>query len=101
MLSICFHYYFICTVDLQSQFKHYLLFKIEETGKVLGQGAYGEVVELLLHGTKVAGKKIHNIFFDSTNDPNYVKAVKERFQRECVRYVYFEVNLLLQAAMYN
>ena len=94
MLSICFHYYRIYIVASQSQFRHYLLFKIEETGRVLGRGAYGEVVELLLHGTKVAGKKIHSIFFDSSNDPDRVKAIKERFQQECVRYVCVEVNLL-------
>ena len=70
----------------QSQFMDCFLPELEETGRVLGRGAYGEVVELLLHGTKVAGKKIHNIFFDSTNDPDYVKSMKERFQQECVRY---------------
>ena len=94
MLSICFHYHCVCTVDSQSQFRHYLLFKIEEAGRVIGRGAYGEVVEMLLHGTKVAGKKIHSIFFDSSNDSDHVGAIKEIFQQECVRYVYVEVNLL-------
>ena len=32
---------------------------LEETERVIRRGAYGEVLELLLHGTKVAGKKIY------------------------------------------
>ena len=72
---------------MANKLDHCLFLELEETVRVLGRGAYGEVVELLLHGTKVAGKKIHNILFDSTNDPDYVKSMKERFQEECVRYV--------------
>ena len=65
--------------------EHYLLSELKETGRILGRGAYGEVVELSLHSTKVAGKKIHGIFFDSANDPDHVKSMKERFVQECVR----------------
>ena len=74
-------------LKMANKLDHCLLLELEETQRVLGRGAYGEVIELLLHGTKVAGKKIHNIYFDSTNDPDYVKSMKERFQQECVRYV--------------
>ena len=84
---------------MANKLEHCLLPELEETGRVLGRGAYGEVVEMLLHGTKVVGKKIHNIFFDSTNDPDYVKSMKERVQEECVRYVmlcYIKVRILLK-----
>ena len=36
------------------------LLELEETGRVIGRGAYAEVVELLLHGTKLVGKKIYS-----------------------------------------
>ena len=36
--------------------------------------------------TKVAGKKVHNIFFESGNDPSGIKSMKDRFEQECVRY---------------
>ena len=36
----------------------YFLLRLEETGRALGRDAYGEVVEMSLHGAKVAGKKI-------------------------------------------
>ena len=68
------------------QLKAYLLLDVEETGRVLGKGAYGEVVELKLpDGTIAAGKKIHNILFDPSNDPAHIRSMKERFQQECMR----------------
>ena len=56
-----------------------LLPELEETRRVLGRGAYGEVVEVLLHGTKVAGKKIN--CKDSESD------VKSRIKQECNKLV--------------
>ena len=45
---------------------------VEDTGRILGRGAYGEVVEMKLpNGTIVAGKKIHSIFFDPSNYSAY------------------------------
>ena len=56
----------------------YLLrLELEETGRVIGRGAYGEVLELLLHGTKVAGKKIDSK--DRESD------IKSRIEQECNR----------------
>ena len=56
-----------------------LLPELEETGRVIGRGAYGEVVELLLHGIKVAGKKID--CKDSESD------IKLCTRQECNRLV--------------
>ena len=69
----------------QTHLRPYVLPDVEETGKVLGRGAYGEVIELKLHGTRVAGKKIHNIFFESGIDPAHARSLKEQFEQECVR----------------
>ena len=71
----------------QSQFIHCLLPELEETGTVFGTGAFGEVIEMKLpDDTKVAGKKVHSIFFESGNDPSGIKSMKDRFEQECVRY---------------
>ena len=71
------------------QLKSYLLPNVEDTGRVLGKGAYGEVVEMKLpNGTVVAGKKIHSILFDPSNDSAHIRSLKERFQQECMRWSY-------------
>ena len=72
-----------------SHFKDCLLPDLEETGRVFGRGAFGVVGEMKLpDGTIVAGKKIHKIFFDPDNDPKETTSLKERFQQECLRYVF-------------
>ena len=54
-----------------------LLPELEETGREIGRGAYGKVVELLLHSTKVVGKRID--CKDKKND------IKSRTKQECSR----------------
>ena len=34
---------------------------IEETGKELGRGSYGVVIEVIVNGQRCAGKKLHNL----------------------------------------
>ena len=53
------------------------LIELEETGRVIGRGAYGEVLELLLHGTKVAEKKI--------NCKDREIDIKSRIEQQCNR----------------
>ena len=50
---------------------------IRKTGKTLGKGAYGEVVEVVYLGTPCAAKRIHPILEDSGSHP------EEGFRREC------------------
>ena len=52
--------------------------KIVETGRELGRGAYGKVMEMKLEGGAiVAGKKIHECLCEF--EPSNI----ERFQKEC------------------
>ena len=51
--------------------------ELEETARVIGRGVYGEVIEMLLHGTKVAGKKID--CKDRESD------IKSRIEQQCNR----------------
>ena len=69
----------------QTHLRPYVLPDVEETGNVLGSGAYGEVIELKLHGTRVAGKKSYNFFFESGIDPDHNRFLKEKIEQECVR----------------
>ena len=76
-------YYYFTTPSLEGKMALPLdcqLPELEETGRVIGRGAYGEVVELLLHGTKVAGKKID--YKDRESD------IITRTKQECSRLVH-------------
>ena len=57
---------------------------VVETGRKLGSGAYGEVVEVRLTRLKCAGKKLHPLFFDQS-PPDEQRAIVSRFAEECVR----------------
>ena len=62
----------------QTQLRSYLLPNIEDTGIVLGRGPYGVVIEMkLLDGTRVAGKKIHELLLQSSYQIS-------RFEKECL-----------------
>ena len=65
------------------QLRHLILDDVVETGKKLGSGAYGEVVEVRLSGLKCAGKKLHGLFFDRC-PPHEQRAIGSRFAEECV-----------------
>ena len=60
------------------------LISIEETGRTIGSGAYGEVVEVRLSGLKCAGKKLHRLFF-LESPPEEQRAIRSRFAEECLR----------------
>ena len=60
------------------------LVSIEETGKMIGSGAYGQVVEVRLSGLKCAGKRLHRMFFQES-PPDQQRAILTRFAEECLR----------------
>lgn len=67
-----------------SRLQAFILADLEETGKVLGKGAYGEVAEMRLHGVVVAAKRIHDLLL-SHNSASQVSALEKRFEDECIR----------------
>ena len=70
------------------QLERFDLSGLEETGKELGKGSYGKVVEMKLRDGKiVAGKKFHCAFFEQGNASGQDKPMKEKFEQECKRYV--------------
>ena len=69
---------------IPAQLKPLNLHNVVETGKKLGSGAYGEVVEVRLSGLKCAGKKLHAMFFQQS-PLEQQRAIVSRFVEECVR----------------
>ena len=66
---------------LHSQLK--VLPNLEKTGKLLGRGAFGKVIEMKLpDGTVVAGKKFYS---EPSNNQRHAKPLKVRIEEECVR----------------
>ena len=51
------------------------------TEKVLGTGSYGVVYVAVYHGTKVAAKKLHGIFFEGVSSAEY-KGILQSWQQE-------------------
>ena len=49
------------------QLRSFLLHDVTLTGKQLGGGSYGEVVELRMSGLTCAGKKIYDTLIDPEN----------------------------------
>ena len=49
------------------QLRPFLLHDVSPTGRQLGGGSYGEVVELTMGGLICAGKKIHDTLIDKEN----------------------------------
>ncbi len=69
---------------MQENLRDMVLYGVEETGRELGRGSYGVVVELKVSGLLCAGKKLHQEFFAFAS-PREKREVEERFVEECVR----------------
>ena len=69
---------------VHEQLRQLTLDDVVETGRKLGSGAYGEVVEVSFSGLKCAGKKLHGEFFYES-PPEQHRAIVARFVEECVR----------------
>ena len=67
--------------EVESQLKQLQLVNVTSTGKVIGSGAYGQVIEVYVHGTLCAAKEIHPILIRHDD----AEHVKRSFQAECVK----------------
>ena len=63
--------------------KQLTLNNVVETGRKIGSGSYGEVVEVRLSRLKCAGKKLHALFFEHSSSDEQ-RAIISRFVEECV-----------------
>ena len=59
--------------------------RLQETGRKLGEGSYGEVVEVRVEGKLYAGKRLHAFFYRRDVPPAEIGAISKRFEEECLR----------------
>lgn len=72
---------------LRNELERFVVPVLEDTGKLLGKGAYAQVVEMKLNGETVAVKKIHDTFLEASRVE--VEATVRNFEEECVRYIIY------------
>ena len=63
----------------------FLVSGLQETGRTLGKGSYGEVIEVRVNGRLYAAKKLHGIFNAQDVRPAEKASMAERFEGECLR----------------
>ncbi len=68
---------------LRDKLGRFIVPALEETGRSLGRGAYGEVVEMIMGEQRVAVKKIHTVFIGVQGQ----EANLAKFEEECIRYI--------------
>ena len=69
---------------------------LEETGRKLGEGSYGEVVEVRVRGRRYAGKKLHKVFYERDVPPADTAAIAQRFEEECRRMPHLKHRNIVQ-----
>ena len=67
--------------ETELQLKELKLVDVSKTGKVIGKGSYGQVIEVFVHGTLCAAKEIHPMLIMHDDGGH----VKRSFQVECVK----------------
>ena len=67
----------------ESSLERLRLTNVTTTGKVIGKGAYGRVIEVYVHGTLCAAKEVHPILLDHVT-PRVFEVTKQSFLTECV-----------------
>ena len=60
------------------------LITVESTGKIIGKGAYGKVIEVRVHGMLCAAKVIHSILIENVTI-NEFESIKASFLSECAK----------------
>ena len=65
----------------QPELQSLLLHDVKETGPILGTGSYGSVTKLQVGATPCAGKKIHELLIDTSNQG--AKNAIDSFLKEC------------------
>ena len=57
---------------------------VKSTGKLIGKGAYGRVIEVYVHGMSCAAKEVHSILIENVT-PDEFEATKTSFLNECAK----------------
>ena len=63
------------------QLQQFVLRRARPTGRTIGDGSYGTVVELVMDGLVCAGKKLHDVLVERQNDG--AQDILDKFVKEC------------------
>ena len=77
--------------------QRFVLTDVRPTGKQLGAGSYGSVVELKVNGLVCAGKRLHDALLDRENAG--VANIERRYLEEC--QVMLQIRLILAVNLYQ
>lgn len=71
-------------MDIREQLCALQIPGVKETGRELGRGAYGVVVEVDVNGLPCAAKKLHKLLFDQGQEAR--TAIASRYALECLQH---------------
>lgn len=71
-------------MDIREQLRALQIPVVKETGRELGRGAYGVVVEVDVNGLPCAAKKLHKLLFDQDKEAR--TAIASRYALECLQH---------------
>ena len=71
-------------MDIREQLLVLQIPGVKETGRELGRGAYGVVVEVDVNGLPCAAKKLHKLLFDQNKEAR--AAIASRYALECLQH---------------
>ena len=72
------------TMDIRERLREFELSGVRETGRELGRGAYGVVVEVEVNGLRCAAKKLHAILLETNHEERV--GIIGRFVEECFQH---------------
>ena len=70
---------------LREELEQFVVSALQGTGRVLGMGAYGEVIEMRMNSKRVAVKKIHQYLLGDVGGADVAMPLAQ-FEGECKRY---------------
>lgn len=71
-------------MDVRGRLREFQLSGVRETGRELGRGAFGVVVEVEVNGLRCAAKKLHAILLET--NPLEREGITSRFVEECFQH---------------
>ena len=72
------------SILLDEQLERLKLSNVKSSGRVIGKGAYGRVIEVHVHGTLCAAKEVHPILIEHVT-PKEFETTKQSFLSECTK----------------
>ena len=83
---------------LREELEQFVVSALQGTGRVLGRGAYGEVIEMRMNSKRVAVKKIHQFLLGDVGGADVAMPLAQ-FEGECKRYGLITAHSMLNSVL--